>query len=316
MRNSYYITAALAALLLLVTVSAEAAAVNPDSFESYTPTTAWAPTAEVEGWSDGTHSPLEITATGGYAGTQGLAMTSSEWPQQAFWHQAPDWTVTPIFTYAYDFKVRPGTTTIYSANGPWTSAGNIPALIETGSLDAATDFYLVTGGDIITPLPGNESASRDVWYTAELECNYITGKGRGRFGPVGGPMNDWTDSLDFYANPATKPLVSFLVQQGHGEGTDFDNFRLTAVPLTPGDATGDGEVNEEDAAILATNWQSGPEATWGMGNFNEDGYVNDIDATLMATNWTAGGTQSTVPEPSLLILCLGAMAAFWLRRQL
>ena len=230
MRNSYYITAALAALLLLVTVSAEAAAVNPDSFESYTPTTAWAPTAEVEGWSDGTHSPLEITATGGYAGTQGLAMTSSEWPQQAFWHQAPDWTVTPIFTYAYDFKVRAGTTSIYSANGPWVIGDGLPINLQTGTNGAATDFHIYSDGDTLTPLPGNASASRDVWYTVELECDYTTGKARGRFGPVGGPMNDWTAALDFYAAHATKPLGSFMVQQGHGEGTDFDNFRLTAVP--------------------------------------------------------------------------------------
>lgn len=83
-----------------------------------------------------------------------------------------------------------------------------------------------------------------------------------------------------------------------------------------GDANIDGVVDAEDATILAANWLSGPEATWGMGDFNEDGFVNDIDATLLAANWNAGASQSAVPEPGLVAMCLSAMAIFWLGRTL
>ncbi len=70
---------------------------------------------------------------------------------------------------------------------------------------------------------------------------------------------------------------------------------------------GIGLVDETDAAILASNWQTLTGATWARGDFNGDGAVDDIDATILAGNWQAGrgGTSGTVPEPTILAGLLG-----------
>lgn len=98
---------------------------------------------------------------------------------------------------------------------------------------------------------------------------------------------------------------------GMVDADDVDLFEANYGPLTfkPGDADRNGKIDAADAAALATNWLTGPNATWSQGDFNKDGYVNDIDAALMAANWT-GSASASVPEPSvwvaLLSLSLGA----------
>ena len=96
-----------------------------------------------------------------------------------------------------------------------------------------------------------------------------------------------------------------------GSGTWYspdDDWMLEAevIPCIPGDATGDGVVNEADAAILGQNWLYGhgmatPDAIWVMGDFNGDRCVDDIDATMMAVNW-GYGESNPVPEPSVFAL--------------
>ena len=81
--------------------------------------------------------------------------------------------------------------------------------------------------------------------------------------------------------------------------------------LISGDANHDGTVDEDDAAILATYWQTASSATWEMGNFNGDYAVNDLDATMMAANWGFG--TSAVPEPSTLTLLLLCGASLFAR---
>jgi hypothetical protein len=83
----------------------------------------------------------------------------------------------------------------------------------------------------------------------------------------------------------------------------------------PGDANGDGSVDDTDASILGANWLKQSGATWGMGDFNEDGKVNDQDAAIMAANWAPAGTGSSVPEPGTLVLLASAAAALCFRRR-
>ncbi len=86
-----------------------------------------------------------------------------------------------------------------------------------------------------------------------------------------------------------------------------------------GDANSDGTVDEADASILATNWLTATDATWGMGDFNDDGAVNEIDATLLAANWQADSAGASVPEPSTLVgllgLCLAGLLVVARRQQ-
>lgn len=222
-------------LFVLTLVAVSAATVQGDTiredFEGYSPTSSWLPTYPATDWGYGANSPLEITASGGYGATQGLAMTSVYWPQQAYWFQAPDWSVTPKFTFAYDFMLGGGSVAIYSTNGLVTNGGQMPAAIGTGAkANGGGDFYLVTNGDTVTYLPGAENSARDVWYTAEMAYDYTTQQVRGRFGPVGGTMNDWTDWLGMYDSYKNGALGYTLFQQGHGGGTSFDNIRITPIP--------------------------------------------------------------------------------------
>ena len=72
----------------------------------------------------------------------------------------------------------------------------------------------------------------------------------------------------------------------------------------PGDASGDGTVNEADSAIVSANWQMQTGASWGDGDFNADGRVDDLDATIMAANWgktlltATSSLAATEPEVS------------------
>ena len=87
-----------------------------------------------------------------------------------------------------------------------------------------------------------------------------------------------------------------------------------AIELIPGDASGDGVVNDQDAAILAANWLSA-NASWGMGDFNDDGVVNDLDATILAANWQTTAANTTVPEPGVLAMLLFGIASLAVMRR-
>ena len=111
-------------------------------------------------------------------------------------------------------------------------------------------------------------------------------------------------------------------------GTDlirYDNVKVTLNPVDntniPGDANKDGKVDGSDVTILAGNWQYGADgngsATWEMGDFNGDGKVDGSDVTILAGNWQHGVTVATtsVPEPSIIVLLLTAIAGLLLIRQ-
>ena len=85
-------------------------------------------------------------------------------------------------------------------------------------------------------------------------------------------------------------------------------IKYVPVVQIPGDANGDGVVNGDDAALLAQNWLSGPNATWQMGDFNDDGYVNEIDASMLAANWQSGTSSQSAPEPSAIVFLGGLLA--------
>jgi len=106
---------------------------------------------------------------------------------------------------------------------------------------------------------------------------------------------------------------SYTNEQSH---VGFRVASIFNVPegTTPGDADFNGDVDSDDAALLAANWQKMAGANWGEGDFNGDGIVNDVDATILATNWTAG---VAVPEPGgiALLLCGLASLICWRRRR-
>ena len=103
-------------------------------------------------------------------------------------------------------------------------------------------------------------------------------------------------------------------------GLDNPHYGMTVLwgdaPVEiPGDATGDGMVNEADSQILAANWGTG-HATRAMGDFNGDTVVGPADASIMAADWGHGTSESiAVPEPSALVLLLGLPLLLLIRRR-
>ncbi len=97
---------------------------------------------------------------------------------------------------------------------------------------------------------------------------------------------------------------------------DFATPELVYLPIgapAPGDANGDGVVDEDDLAILAANWGEAA-ATWGIGDFNGDRVVGPADAAILAANWDHDAREAqSVPEPSMpamLILVAGGFLAW------
>ncbi|MBN1590612.1 MAG: exo-alpha-sialidase [Pirellulales bacterium] len=77
----------------------------------------------------------------------------------------------------------------------------------------------------------------------------------------------------------------------------------------PGDATGDGTVDDEDANILASHWLQKYGVTWEQGDFNNDGRVDDLDASIMAAHWqeNQSGHETALPEPGGTALIFTAL---------
>ncbi|HBO42429.1 MAG TPA: hypothetical protein DD670_00510, partial [Planctomycetaceae bacterium] len=126
------------------------------------------------------------------------------------------------------------------------------------------------------------------------------GTATGRSSPYKGDIDDfaiWTRALS-----AAEILAIY-------QGADI----LAPQDDIPGDADGNGIVNDADAKRLAENWGAtvlnDTYATWWeMGDFNGDNVVNAADASILAANWgwgTSGEATASVPEPGVLALLIG-----------
>ena len=61
--------------------------------------------------------------------------------------------------------------------------------------------------------------------------------------------------------------------------------------LLPGDANGDGVVNDLDLTTVAVHWQQAT-GLWEHGDFDGSGTVDDLDLTALAVNWQRGAGTS------------------------
>jgi len=137
-----------------------------------------------------------------------------------------------------------------------------------------------------------------------------------------------TDAGDQYAYEATPAHLAPLVGGGRhtisvlvtdGEGLSDTHETLLTI-MIHGDANIDGFVDDDDLAVLLSNWTGplGTGRTWETGDFDADGDVSDDDLAILLGNWTGAPPTSAaaVPEPATLaLLALGGLAVMRHRRR-
>jgi hypothetical protein len=121
----------------------------------------------------------------------------------------------------------------------------------------------------------------------------------------------WHDNLGVTSvEIATTAVGGFTIY------SEVDNvgWGRVAVPLHPGDANGDGQIDGHDYLVWAENFGDNPAddppGSPFNGDFNDDGVVGGLDYLTWAANFGMGPNDVVaVPEPSSLGLLLAAAAA-------
>jgi autotransporter-associated beta strand protein len=193
--------------------------------------------------------------------------------------------------------------------------GTVGTLAFTGGgtldiLQAVTGglmFDLDTTSDLVTVASGTLDLGWELIEFDDFTFTAGTGFGLGTYTLFS------ADSISGALGPNVLGVVDGLLTT---LAIDGSSLTLTA-EMIPGDANGDGDVDDKDASILGANWRS-TTATWETGDFNNDNKVDDKDAAIMAAHWGYGASaaeSASVPEPTTLVLLASAMAALLAMRR-
>ena len=128
---------------------------------------------------------------------------------------------------------------------------------------------------------------------------------------------DYTGFIAADFNGAEARHVVFTVQENlhylmnhtasGNVGLSEVRFYLPGGRCEPGDADGDGDVDDNDLSWLLANW--GQNTDCGHGEFSGVPPVNDDDLSLLLANWT-GPLPAAVPEPAApALLAVVALAS-------
>ena len=148
----------------------------------------------------------------------------------------------------------------------------------------------------------------DAWH--EWQFDYVIGEDTYTMtvdGVTSGPIDNTRRG-----GPGNVLGLGFWNGSGTGESFYLDSISQYS---PPGDADDDGDVDEDDLAILAANWLQTIAGGYSVGDFDGDGDVDDVDATILAANWTGSTGNPSVPEPSVIIMFCGAMAVLLFGRR-
>ncbi len=93
----------------------------------------------------------------------------------------------------------------------------------------------------------------------------------------------------------------------------YNADNVLVVAALPGDANLDGDVNVGDLGVLAGDYGQTAGMVWTGGDFTGDGAVDVADLGVLAANY--GATESTIPEPTTLLLLVSAGTVLLRRRR-
>ena len=189
--------------------------------------------------------------------------------------------------------------------------GNSP-----GTLSVGGNFSQGAGGTLAIELAGTASGEFDVLAVTGTASLGGTLEITELYTPGGG--DTWTILTAGGGITGSFDTITAGYQVALANG-DTELVLSLSGALLPGDANGDGCVDDLDLTALAVNWQQAT-SDWDKGDFNGDGIVNDLDLTALAVNWQTGCggvgglAAAGVPEPCALgLLALGGVAV--LRRR-
>ncbi len=209
-------------------------------------------------WNDGTeHSVSWGDATplfaGSFSNTVSLGTLAGGSPIE-YWAVASETSGNTTSTARQSFGVRP--------LGP----SNLTATLQSMNRVA---------------LSWNDQSSIENGFLIEREAN-----GTGDWTQIALVGTNATTYEDIGLSPETTYSYRVRAHNMTGDSPWSAEAQATTMPLIPGDANQDWQVNSDDATIVASNWQMQTGATWSDGDFNGNGRVDDIDATIMAANFT------------------------------
>ena len=193
-----------------------------------------------------------------------------------------------------------------------TSATVAPGT-SPGTLTVEGDFSQAVGGTLAIELAGTASGEFDV--LAVLGSASLGGAldVAELYTPDG--ADTWTILTAGGGITGSFDIITAGYQVALADG-DTELVLSLAGALLPGDANGDGCVDDLDLTALAVHWQQATNL-WEDGDFDGNGIVDDLDLTALAVNWQqgcgGGGSladalaAANVPEPVAMTLTLLAL---------
>jgi hypothetical protein len=212
----------------LMAGAANAGFVNPETFETYSPTANFESVSDT-GWfrfeSTGGVPTWEIVSDG--SGGQMYKMTNPQgWDTKSRWYGKISDQNQVLST---DFMLAAGVNSwnrLVVTMGDYIDAWKYTASVQMKRTSAGPSCTLYAdGGNTNEALPGQSGFTWGVWYTLEIQTDRANDLIRARFGVKDGTMNDWTGWHSYTASYENYHSTQFAVT----DEVHLDNIEV-AVP--------------------------------------------------------------------------------------
>jgi len=211
-------------------------------------------------------------------------------------------TLSPTETSYTDNTLLPGSPYQYVVAAFNLAGPSMGAEVPFQTLAAAPSALAATAGGQQVTLSWNASAGAS---------GYNVYRGPAPGGESGTPIatNVTADTFTDTGLPAGQTYY-YQVSAIDGGGEGPLAAEVSATPLLPGDADGDGKVDFADFTIVARHYGLASGASWSVGDFNNDGSVGFDDLVILARNYGRSIASTTAAvQPTISIVSADASLA-------